>query len=382
MSNLSLYIHIPWCVRKCPYCDFNSHQQKDTLPEDAYVKRLLADLDNDLSSFMIKHRSLQSIFFGGGTPSLFSAKAIGDILTGVNQRLPFTETCEITLEANPGTFEADKFADFKRAGVNRLSIGIQSFDDEHLKKLGRIHNSDEAKQAVQIAFDSGFENVNLDLMYALSQQNIEGALLDLKTAFQFPITHLSHYQLTLEPNTLFHKFPPKLPNDDAIWDMQQVCQSFIKDHGFHQYEVSAYAKESKNDCRAQHNLNYWRYGDYLAIGAGAHGKITLAEHKTVRTMKFKHPRHYLENDIDHAFNHQKNVSKDDLLFEYFLNKLRLLESFTQQDFTHATGLPFSVAEIKIREALRHQWLEFDNENYSVTAIGQQYLNNLQGIFLT
>lgn len=380
-SNLSLYIHIPWCVRKCPYCDFNSHQQKNELPEDAYVQRLLDDLDNDLASFSIKDRNISSIFFGGGTPSLFSAMAIEKILEGVNTRLTLTNDCEITLEANPGTFEADKFSGFRKAGINRLSIGIQSFADEQLKKLGRIHNSGEAKRAIQTAFDSGFDNLNIDLMYALSQQSIDEALHDLETAFSFPITHLSHYQLTLEPNTLFAKYPPKLPNDDAIWDMQQACQNFIAENGFNQYEVSAYAKCSELDLRAQHNLNYWRFNDYLGIGAGAHGKLSLADGQIVRTMKPKHPKQYLDHELNHTFQNQSIIKTKDRAFEFFLNRLRLHEHFTKLDFQQTTGLEFSEAEPHILLAQTNQWLIEESLGFKVTKLGQQFLNNLQEIFL-
>jgi len=379
--SISLYIHIPWCVRKCPYCDFNSHQQKNELPEDQYVNRLLEDLDNDITTFNISDRPLQSIFFGGGTPSLFSSDAIKQILDGVKERLTLSKDCEITLEANPGTFEVNKFFGFRMVGVNRLSIGIQSFNAEHLQKLGRIHDVNEANQAIETAFLVGFKNVNVDLMYALPKQNINQAINDLSIAFDYPITHLSHYQLTLEPNTLFAKYPPKLPEEDAIWDMQLACQELITKHGFKQYEISAYAKTSSNDLRAKHNLNYWRFGDYLGIGAGAHGKITLKDDNQIRTMKPKHPKQYLDNQIDHNFQSISHIKVTEIAFEYMLNRLRLNEAFSQSDFEISTGRKISDIESQLNTALDLAWLKDNNEHYQVTALGHQFLNDFQALFL-
>jgi len=344
-SPLSLYIHIPWCVKKCPYCDFNSHgldraKNNTDFPEQDYVQRLLEDLKFDLEFFNLKNsqRPIESIFFGGGTPSLFSAESIGSILDGVAQQINLSADCEITLEANPGTFEAEKFIGFRAAGINRLSIGIQSFNEQHLKRLGRIHNSDEASKAIQMAFDAGFDNVNCDLMYALPEQTIEQAVHDVQIALQFPINHLSHYQLTLEPNTLFAKFPPKLPDDDIAWQMQEDCQQEIANAGFEQYEVSAYSKINQ---RSQHNLNYWRYGDYLGIGAGAHGKITKAGQDIIRTAKPRHPKQYLGNALDENFISAKQLMHADIVFEYFLNRLRLYEKFSLEDFEVKTNLSAS-----------------------------------------
>ena len=384
-SDLSLYIHIPWCIKKCPYCDFNSHgldraKSNTDFPEQNYVQRLLDDLQYDLQFFNLvkSSRKIHSIFFGGGTPSLFSAQAIGDILEGVAKQIEFTPDCEITLEANPGTFESEKFIGFKAAGVNRLSIGIQSFNEQHLKRLGRIHDSGEASKAIQLAFDAGFENVNCDLMYALPEQTVEQAILDVQTALQFPINHLSHYQLTLEPNTLFAKFPPKLPEDDIAWEMQETCQQEIASAGFEQYEVSAYAKSNQ---RSRHNLNYWRFGDYLGIGAGAHGKITQQDGAIKRTAKPRHPTQYLANDLDERFINLKLVSKKELPFEYFLNRLRLYESFDISEFTRRTGLDIESIQHQINEAIDRKWLINDDSKIRTTELGKRFMNDLQALFL-
>lgn len=382
---LSLYIHIPWCIKKCPYCDFNSHgldraKSNTDFPEQNYVQRLLQDLKYDLEYFKLddSQREIHSIFFGGGTPSLFSAQAIGDILEGVAKQINLTDDCEITLEANPGTFESDKFIGFKAAGVNRLSIGIQSFNEQHLKRLGRIHDSGEASKAIQMAFDAGFENVNCDLMYALPEQTVEQAILDVQTALQFPINHLSHYQLTLEPNTLFAKFPPKLPEDDIAWEMQEICQEEIAKAGFEQYEVSAYAKHKQ---RSRHNLNYWRFGDYLGIGAGAHGKVTQDNGSIIRTAKPKHPTQYLTNDLAEGFVNAKLVNKDELPFEYFLNRLRLYESFNLSDFSQRTGLVISHIQSSLNKALENQWISLSGQEVKTTELGQRFMNDLQSLFL-
>ncbi len=384
-SNLSLYIHIPWCIKKCPYCDFNSHgldRAKSTtdFPEQNYVQRLLDDLQYDLEFFNLvkSSRKIHSIFFGGGTPSLFSALAIGDILEGVAKQIEFTSDCEITLEANPGTFESEKFIGFKAAGVNRLSIGIQSFNAQHLKRLGRIHDSDEASKAIRMAFEAGFENVNCDLMYALPEQSIEQAVLDVQTALQFPINHLSHYQLTLEPNTLFAKYPPKLPDDDIAWQMQEECQETIAKSGLEQYEVSAYAKQNQ---RSRHNLNYWRFGDYLGIGAGAHGKITGSQGEIIRTAKPRHPNQYLSNKLGSGFVGDKLVSKIDLPFEYFLNRLRLYENFNLSDFVDRTGVETAHIQAGLDKALENQWISLSGQDIKTTELGKRFMNDLQSLFL-
>lgn len=384
-GNLSLYIHIPWCVKKCPYCDFNSHgldrfEGKPELPEQDYINKLLADLDFDLNFFELKKsgRQISSIFFGGGTPSLFSADSIAKIIQGVKQHITLTKDCEITLEANPGTFEAEKFSGFRKAGVNRLSIGIQSFNNEKLRQLGRIHNADEAKKAVAMAFESGFDNVNLDLMYALPGQSLQEAIFDVETALSFPITHLSHYQLTLEPNTLFAKYPPKLPNQDEAWEIQEACQSLINSKGFSQYEVSAYAS---NNQYSEHNLNYWRFGDYLGIGAGAHGKMTGSGGKIIRTSKPRHPTQYLANELNDKFINPKQVQPKDLAFEFFLNRLRLYETFSVQDFETRTGLEYATILPILTQAQAKGWLEMTDQLLTVTESGQRFMNDLQALFL-
>ena len=385
ISPISLYIHIPWCIKKCPYCDFNSHgldraKSNTDFPEQNYVQRLLADLKYDIERFNLQNsqQQIHSIFFGGGTPSLFSAQAIGNILDGVSKQITFTDDCEITLEANPGTFESDKFIGFKAAGVNRLSIGVHSFNEQHLKRLGRIHNSGEASKAIQMAFDAGFENVNCDLMYALPEQSVEQAISDVRTALQFPINHLSHYQLTLEPNTLFAKFPPPLPEDDIAWQMQEECQQEIANSGLEQYEVSAYSKPNQ---RSRHNLNYWRFGDYLGIGAGAHGKITMPDGQIFRTAKPRHPNQYLSNELGDSFINTKSVDDSDIAFEYFLNRLRLYEGFSLDDFSRRTGLKNTDIQLHLDKAVKNQWLIQDKQQLKTTELGQRFMNDLQGLFL-
>lgn len=385
VNNLSLYIHIPWCVKKCPYCDFNSHGLDNNptgsqIPEDEYVQRLLDDLSFDLKFFDLSasKRCIQSIFFGGGTPSLFQASSIKKILDGVNQQISIDTDCETTLEANPGTFEAEKFLGFRQAGVNRLSIGIQSFNNQQLKRLGRIHNAEEARQAVDMAFTAGFVNVNLDLMYALPEQSLDEALYDVETALSFPINHLSHYQLTLEPNTLFAKYPPALPNDDDAWQIQEACQELINNKGFQQYEVSAYAREGQ---RSRHNLNYWRFGDYLGVGAGAHGKIMSADGVIRRTAKPRHPKQYLNNALDARFINVKTVAQKDLAFEFCLNRLRLYEAFSVDDFERGTGLDFESIDVIINSAQQRGWLILDKGIIQVTETGQRFMNDLQASFL-
>ena len=290
---LSLYIHVPWCVRKCPYCDFNSHESKGELPEQQYIETLLEDLKADSS--YIQGRKIHSIFIGGGTPSLFSAEAYQRLFEEIQTLVPFADNIEITLEANPGTVEQGRFAEYRRIGINRLSIGIQSFDAEKLEALGRIHSNDEAIHAAEQAREAGFDNFNLDLMFGLPEQSTREALNDLKTAITLKPAHISWYQLTLEPNTVFHRYPPALPEDDLIFTMQETGQALLASHGYQHYETSAYTKEG-HAC--QHNLNYWRFGDYLGIGAGAHGKITLPEqNQIIRTRKSRQPDHYL-NETD------------------------------------------------------------------------------------
>jgi oxygen-independent coproporphyrinogen-3 oxidase len=286
---LALYVHIPWCVKKCPYCDFNSHAREGALPVDAYIEAVLGDLDRDLDRFgeAVAGREAVSVFFGGGTPSLFAPDAIARLIGGAAERVLLRSGAEITMETNPGTVEHGRFDEYRRAGVTRISLGVQTFEDDKLRRLGRIHSAGEADRAIKTAQDAGFDNVNLDLMYALPEQTLEGALADIDRAIAFAPAHVSHYQLTLEPNTLFAAKPPPLPDTDAAWDMQEACQRRLADAGFAQYEVSAYARDGR---RCGHNLNYWTFGDYLGIGAGAHGKISGADGRVVRSTKLKLPR--------------------------------------------------------------------------------------------
>lgn len=376
---LALYIHIPWCVRKCPYCDFNSHRAPEALPVADYVRALLADLDQELPQ--VWGRPVSSIFFGGGTPSLFPGAAIGEILQGVAARLRLMPGLEVTLETNPGTAEFDRFEAYREAGVNRISFGVQSFDDARLAALGRIHDSGQAKRAFALAREAGFDNINLDLMYALPGQTLEGALSDLEQAIELVPEHLSHYHLTLEPNTLFAaKPPPGLPDEDSAWDMQAACQQRLAEAGYAQYEVSAYAKPGR---RSQHNLNYWQFGDYLGIGAGAHGKITLpAEDAILRRWKLKHPQAYLDAAASPArIGSEQLIGASDLPFEFMLNALRLLEGSTLSTFETRTGLPRSALDVAFAKAQARGWLEVDGERFRASALGQQFQNDLIGLFL-
>ena len=372
---LSLYVHLPWCVRKCPYCDFNSHEGRGTLPFEPYVDALLADLDFDLP--LVWGRTVHSVFFGGGTPSLFPAAAIDRFLQGASSRLRFAPGCEITLETNPGTAEHGRFEHYRAAGVNRLSFGVQSFDDGCLKRLGRIH--DDA--AVKLAQDAGFDNINLDLMYALPGQDLAMAEYDLARAFALHPAHVSHYQLTLEPNTVFAaRPPPGLPDEDAGWDMQERCQLLLRQAGYVQYEVSAYARPGR---QCAHNLNYWRYGDYLGIGAGAHGKLTLGHEQSIlRRWKHKHPTRYLA-----AAGREEVIGGDDRIeparrpFEYMLNVLRLVEGFSLADFEARTGLLRDVIEPSLRHAYANGWLEREGDRVRPTELGRRFTNDVMSLFL-
>ena len=378
---LSLYIHIPWCVQKCPYCDFNSHALKHDIPEKEYVAELIKDLDTDIAHFKLNDRPLHSIFIGGGTPSLFSAPAIKLMLDQVLSRFEHNSDIEITLEANPGTVEADKFIGFFNAGVSRLSIGVQSFESEKLIKLGRIHDSQQAKRAADLATECGVTSFNLDLMHGLPDQSLDNALDDLTTAIALNPTHLSWYQLTIEPNTPFHSKPPKLPGDETLWDIQDKGVELLENAGYKQYEISAY---SKPDYQCQHNLNYWRFGDYLGIGCGSHGKITDVENKTIyRTVKVKHPKGYLDQERKHL-DHLNPVDKSELPFEYMMNVLRLCEPFTLEHYESVTGLPKSTVEPILENAMNKGLLKTsDNDGtyWQVTILGQRYLNDLLEMFL-
>ena len=372
---LALYIHIPWCVRKCPYCDFNSHAAGPTLPEEEYVDALLADLDADLQH--VHGRPLTSIFFGGGTPSLFSDRALGRLLEGVERRIAFAPDIEITLEANPGTFEQAKFKGYRSLGINRLSIGVQSFQEAKLKALGRIHNGDEAIRAADMARAAGFDNFNLDLMHGLPEQSIEDALFDLRTAISQGPTHLSWYQLTMEPNTVFWSQPPTLPEDDLLWDIQEAGQALLAAEGYAQYEVSAYAQPGK---QARHNLNYWTFGDFLGIGAGAHAKLSTPAGCIQRTWKTRLPKDYL--DPAKAFQAgERLLAADELPFEFLMNVLRLTEGAPAELFSQRTGLPLQQLEQARREAERQGLLQADPARLAATTKGQLFLNDLLQQFL-
>jgi len=379
---LSLYIHIPWCVEKCPYCDFNSHAVKISIPEQEYVAALIGDLDADIAHFGLIERPLHSIFIGGGTPSLFSADSIKSIIQQTLSRFSHQADIEITLEANPGTIEADKFIGFFDAGVNRLSIGVQSFSSDKLIKLGRIHDSGQAKTAAKLATESGVTSFNLDLMHGLPNQSVDDALDDLKTAISLNPNHISWYQLTIEPNTIFHSKPPKLPVDDILWDIQDQGVKLLNDAGYQQYEISAYAKPG---YQCQHNLNYWQYGDYLGIGCGAHGKVTDSKtQKIMRTIKVKHPKGYLDPNRDYL-DQLSEVDENERPFEFMMNQLRLHSAFSIEQYQSSTGLNINSILPLLNVAVQRKLMAcevIDNKEYwLVTQTGQRYLNDLLEIFL-
>lgn len=375
---LSLYIHFPWCVQKCPYCDFNSHELKNTLNEKKYIDALINDLEQELPLFW--GRSISSIFMGGGTPSLFSPESIDQLISALRARLTFAPDIEITMEANPGTVELGKFKEFNSAGINRLSIGIQSFNDDKLKSLGRIHGRKEAIRAAELAHDAGFNSFNLDLMYGLPNQSLAQAVDDIETAIALEPKHLSHYQLTIEPNTFFHHQPPTVPDDDKLWEMQEACQSSIAKQDYAQYEISAYAKKG---YQCQHNLNYWQFGDYLGIGAGAHGKLTNApEQKIVRSWKVKQPQDYLDKAYnDKRISGEKILSTDDAAFEFMMNALRLNEGFETEIFQQHVGLPISTVEKALKQAEEKGLIHWELKRIKPTETGQQYLNTLLELFM-
>lgn len=374
---LTLYIHVPWCIRKCPYCDFNSHNAPAHLPEQQYIQALLADLSQELPQ--IWGRRLESIFIGGGTPSLFSAESMDELISGIRALIPFRPNIEITLEANPGTFEQEKFKGFREAGINRLSVGIQSFNPQHLQALGRVHNQAEALKVAQVARYAGFDNFNLDLMFGLPQQTLEQALADLQQAIDLQPTHLSWYQLTLEPNTLFYKHPPVLPDDDLLIDMQEAGQALLQAAGYEQYEVSAYA-QAQRQCR--HNLNYWEFGDYLGIGAGAHGKITDPSGQVTRHQKYRQPTQYLQQvALGQARSETQSLKPADLKFEFMLNALRLKEGFNLDLLTQRTGLSIDSLQAALSHAERKGWLSIHDQQVTTTALGWQFLNTVIQLFL-
>lgn len=373
---LSLYIHVPWCVQKCPYCDFNSHAQKGELPHLEYVAALLEDLDQDLK--WAQGRPLSSIFIGGGTPSLLTVEAMQALLDGVRARIPLTADCEITMEANPGTVEADKFAGFQRAGINRISIGVQSFQQEKLTRLGRIHGPEEARKAAALAHAIKLPTFNLDLMHGLPDQSLDDALYDLQQAIDCAPPHLSWYQLTIEPNTAFASKPPKLPEDDTLWDIYEQGHAMLTASGYRQYEISAYAKEG---YQCHHNLNYWRFGDYLGIGCGAHGKVTdLANQQILRTAKVKHPKGYLDKSRSYL-DEQWQVTADDLPLEYFMNRFRLFEPAPKAEFEAYTGLPLERVETVLAIARSKELIEDLGDSWQLTSLGHRYLNVLLELFM-
>ena len=364
-------MHIPWCVRKCPYCDFNSHRAEGEIPEQAYTQALIADLQQD--QHWAQGRKLTSIFFGGGTPSLFSARSIGDILNVAESLIGFDSNIEITLEANPGTAEQDKFSGFHSAGINRLSIGIQSFNRHHLQQLGRIHDDSQAISAIETARRAGFDNFNLDLMHGLSGQTVAHAQSDLQQAIDSGASHISWYQLTIEPNTEFYSRPPQLPEEDTLADIQQAGLELLNKHSYGQYEVSAFAQPRK---RSKHNINYWQFGDYLGIGAGAHGKITLAaEGQILRTNKTRQPQNYLAR-TGQAAGQQKAIPRDELAIEFMMNALRLRDGVPTSYFTSRTGLAQSSIAQQVASLQSQGLLDSDNHRYRATPLGYQFLNSL------
>jgi len=371
---LSLYVHLPWCLRKCPYCDFNSHELRGTLDEAAYIDALVRDLTHDARD--IGSREVQTIFFGGGTPSLFTPEGIARLLATVRETVNVAADAEITLEANPGTVDVARFRGYREAGVNRLSIGIQSFDLAKLTALGRIHGRDEALNAAAAARAAGFDNFNLDLMYGLPDQSVDDTLNDLDTALAQAPTHLSVYQLTLEPNTAFYATPPTLPDDDTQWAMQEALQARLRTHGYAQYEISAYARPGFQ-CR--HNLNYWEFGDYLGIGAGAHAKLTDAS-GVRRAHKPRHPRAYLAGDRDAI--ERRTLTEPERVFEFLLNAMRLTEGVPARAFVERTGLALARLEPKLTTARNRELIAASSgDRIAPTSLGQRYLNDLLLLFL-
>ncbi|WP_245835070.1 radical SAM family heme chaperone HemW [Methylobacillus rhizosphaerae] len=372
---LSLYIHIPWCVRKCPYCDFNSHESRSEIPETAYVDALVADLEQSVPR--IWGRRVHSIFFGGGTPSLFSPEAIDRILSNVRALVQLSSDCEITLEANPGTVDAAHFTGYRTAGVNRLSLGIQSFDSEYLQKLGRIHDEAQAMAAAELALNT-FDSVNLDVMYALPGQTLEHALADAQRACELKPAHLSFYHLTLEPNTPFHRTPPVLPDDDTSASMQEAIENLLGQHGYDHYETSAFAQHGRQ-CR--HNRNYWLFGDYLGIGAGAHSKLSFHDRIT-RESRHKHPKRYLEHAMrGNAADNIWQIPREELPFEFMMNALRLTDGFEPELFTMRTGLPLSSIASTLQSAVDKGLLSTSDTRIAPTLLGQRFLNELLAMFL-
>lgn len=375
---LSLYVHLPWCVKKCPYCDFNSHEAKTQIPESEYINAVLADLSLELPD--IWGRKLSSVFIGGGTPSLFSSEAIDQLMSGIRSLTNLAPTAEITMEANPGTAEAQKFKHFRKSGINRLSIGVQSFNDDALKALGRIHNAEEAKAAVAMAKDAGFDDFNIDLMFALPEQTLDAALSDVEQAIALQPSHISCYELTLEPNTLFARFPPVVPDDDSKWEMQEAIKNNLATAGYNRYEVSAYAREQRVSV---HNSNYWMFGDYVGIGAGAHGKISFANGgKIIRRWKLKHPARYMEQaNSAERIGGENEIAFDDTALEFFMNALRLADGFPIPLFQAHTGVPITHWQSVIDKAQDQQLIELDGMRLKPTNKGMNFLNETLQLFM-
>jgi len=372
---LSLYVHIPWCVKKCPYCDFNSHTANNQLPEEEYLQALIQDLELELP--YVQGRKLSSIFFGGGTPSLFSAETIGRIIQAAQRRIGFASNIEITLEANPGTFEQEKFSGYRSVGINRLSIGIQSFNNNQLEALGRIHSSEQAINAVDTARKAGFKNINLDLMHGLPGQDISGAMADLQQAIDLNPNHISWYQLTIEPNTVFYNKPPTLPKDIILESIQEKGLKLLAKNGYQQYEVSAYCKEGNNSA---HNMNYWEFGDYLGIGAGAHGKVTLeSEQRIIRTTKTRKPDDYLTREHSYTAN-SHSIPREELPLEFMMNAMRLNHGVQKQFFTERTGISVAAIQHALDKLQKLGFMEQENNHLMPTEKGHQFLNNILEIF--
>ncbi len=379
--SLALYVHMPWCVRKCPYCDFNSHQLKSAEPDASYIDALVRDFDLELPR--LAGRRIDTVFFGGGTPSLFQPEDFSRLLGQLRQRIAFAADAEVTLEANPGTIERGRFSGYRDAGINRVSLGAQTFAPLALQALGRIHSAQDTHRAVAELRAAKLGNFNLDLMYALPQQTLQDALEDVRTACALEPAHISYYQLTLEPGTVFHSRPPPLPDEDAAWQIQTAGQALLADAGYEQYEVSAYARQG---ARCRHNLNYWLFGDYLGIGAGAHGKLSLAlPQRILRTTKPKQPREYLEQVRRAApganIGESSCIDPKDLPFEFMLNALRLNEGFSSRDYQQQTGLPLETIEVKLGAAAQRGLVTSGPEGWRPTEFGRRFLNDLQASFL-
>ena len=376
---LALYLHMPWCVRKCPYCDFNSHQLKSKHPDRAYIDALIDDFERELP--LVEGRSIETVFFGGGTPSLFAPEEIARLLQSLQQRIEFAANAEITLEANPGTIERGRFAGYRDAGINRVSLGAQTFSPRALERLGRIHSPDDTLRAVDELRTAELDNFNLDLMYALPQQTLEEAVADVAAACALGPRHISHYQLTLEPGTVFHARPPPLPDEDLAWNMLSECQRLMGSAGFEQYEVSAYAQRG---ARCRHNLNYWLFGDYVGLGAGAHGKLSIdLPLQIVRTAKPKQPREYQDRlrSADDAVGERALILSSELPFEFMLNALRLNEGFRLSDFESRTGLDRECIAIPLANASERALIEAHGDGWRPTDLGRRFLNDLQASFL-